>query len=264
MITLLFCVASVNIIPSGTAQKCTPVNGMVTQGTTLTNANNLSGSMTIMIADNQSLPTPDIPEFTVRLVNNSYGTQPTTTTTTDTYTGKQTTVTTPSQYVKDEYIEVSVKNQLFTPYSINYHNVDSRPVNLYFEVIAQGYFTTDRSLLNESQSQIEDYNSQYTNFTLFRNEVPCPAQIDFKTRAIIGYLVNQYQPEEHLPPPAIHDPNFVITGATSSWSNPQTLAIPASIASQTSTVPELPAIALLSLFASVSVAIAFKLKKTKR
>lgn len=186
----------------------------------------------------QTIPKPSVPEFSVRLVNNSYSTHPITTTTTDPYTGKQTTVTTPSQYLKDEYIEVSVKNQPFTPYSIDYHNIDSRPVNLYFDVIAQGHFTTDKSIVDESQSQIEDYNSQYTNFTLYRNEVPSPAVLDFKVRAIIGYLVNQYDPEENLPPPEIHDPNFVVTGTTSSWSNPQTLTITSSNPSPS--VPEFP------------------------
>lgn len=251
----------------GLAQTSTPVNGIIAQDTTWVKTNAKLGLLTIELANAQSLPTPDVPEFTVRLVNNSYSIQPTTTTTTDPYTGKQSVITTPREYVKDEYIEVSIKNQIFTPYIINYHNIDNRTVNLYFNVLSKGHFSSSWGIqeADGSDSGVKmDYTSHYTIIKLYTNNIPSPVQIDFKVQAVIGYLVNQYEPEEPLPPPAIHDPNFVITGATSSWSNTQTLAIPASITSPTPTVPELPAIAPLPLATLVLVVIAFKLKKTRR
>jgi hypothetical protein len=256
-------------IYDGIAQASTPVNGIITQDTTWTKTNIILSLLTIKLTNAQSLPVPDVPEFTIRLVNNSYSTQPTTITTTDPYTGKQTVLTTPSQYVKDEYIEVSIENQAFTPYTITYRvdnrAIDDRSVNLYFNVISKGHFSNswDVQEADGSDSGIEsDYASHYTIIKLFMNSVPSPAQIDFKVQAVIGYLANQYEPEEHLPPPAIHDPNFVITGTTSNWSSPQTLKIPANNISPGSTVPEFTAIAILPLALLVLAVIAFRLKKT--
>jgi hypothetical protein len=178
-------------------------------------------------ADAQTIPTPSVPEFTVRLVNNSCATQPTTTATIDPYTGKQSNVTIPSQYVKDEYIEVQIKNQAFTLYTINYHNIDNRTVNLYFHVVSKGSFSEDWSVVDDSTTQIENYTSQYTTIKLYTQQnIPSPAQLDFKAQAIIGYLVNQFEPEEPVPPPNFPRINFVINGTTSDWSKPQTLTIP--------------------------------------
>lgn len=208
---------------------------------TLTIAISSLAVLTVRPASAQSLPTPAVPEFTIRLVNNSYATQPTTTTSTDPYTGKQTVITTPGQGVTNEYVEVSIKNPAFTPYTINYHNIDNRTVNLYFNVRSKGHFSEGWSVVDEFQSQIEDYSSQYTTFSLYRNNVPSPAQLDFEVQAVIGFLVNEYDPEAPLPPPDIWAPNFGINGTVSDWSNPQTLTIPASSTTTTSpSVPDFP------------------------
>lgn len=216
----------------------------------------------------QSLPTPAVPEFTVRLVNNSYSTQPTTTTTTDPYTGKQSTITTPSQYVEDEYIEVSIKNPAFKQYTVNYQDIDNRTVNLYFNVRSKGNYTDSWGAQAVQGSTVfgqeMDYNSQYTVVKLYTNNVPSPAKIDFEVQATIGFLVNQYDPEEPLPPSGFPPINFGINGTTSDWSNPQTLTIPTSSAVPTPAVPEFPAIFLLPFVILVSVTISFTLRKTRR
>lgn len=224
--------------------------------------------LVITPANAQSLPTPAVPEFTVRLVNNSYSTQPTITTTTDPYTGKQTTKTVPGQYVENDYIEVSIKNQAFTPYTINYHNIDNRTVNLYFNVRSKGHFSQDWNVTPQGggSSQIENYSSQYTLIKLYVNNVPALAQIDFEAQAFIGYPVNQLDPYSPLPPPNVWDPNIAMNGTVSSWSNPQTLTIGQTAASVTPTaaIPEFPTMSLLPLVALIPVAMAFKLKKTRR
>jgi hypothetical protein len=218
---------------------------------------------TIKPANAQALPIPAIPEFTVKLVNNSYITQPTTTTTTDPYTGKQSTITYPGHYVKDEYVEIQIKNQAFTPYEINYQNIDNRRVNLYFRVIAQGHFSTDRSIVDDSATRIEDYAARYTTIKLYTQQnIPSPAQLDFKAQAIIGYLVSQSDPEEPLPPPDFPLTNYGINGTMSDWSSIQTLTIPTSVSpAPTPAVPEFSIIFLLPLIGLLVVVIVQKKKK---
>jgi hypothetical protein len=195
-------------------------------------------------ADAQTIPTPSVPEFTVRLVNNSYVTQPTTTTKIDPYTGEKSTVTTPSQYLfKDEYIEVQIENQAFTPYEINYRNIDSRTVNLYFHVVSKGHFSEDWSVVADSTTQIENYTSQYTTIKLFAwQDIPSPAELDFRVQAIIGYRVHQFEPERPIPPPNFPSVGFVINGTSSDWSNTQTLTIPVPTPSPNSTLSPEPTV----------------------
>jgi hypothetical protein len=213
----------------------------------------------------QSLPTPSVPEFTVRLVNNSYSIPQTITTATDPYTGKQTTQLTPSQYVKDEYIEVQIKHQAFTPYTINYQNIDNRTVNLYFYVVSKGHYSTDWSTVDEATTIIENYSSQYTTIKLYTDKtIPAPAELDFRAKAMIGYLVHQYEPEKPLPPPNFPTYNYGINGTSSDWSPTQTISTGESSNSpaSTPTVPELSWLVIVPLLLSV-LAIALLLKQKR-
>ena len=63
----------------------------------------------------QSIPTPTVPEFTVRYVDSSYDVP--TTTSIDQYTGK--TVTNQGYHVENKSIELTIRNQPFTPYMQN-------------------------------------------------------------------------------------------------------------------------------------------------
>lgn len=56
-----------------------------------------------------SIPTPSVPEFTLKYVDNSYDVPSSTTTTTDPYTGEQTITTEPGYHVANETIEVTIK-----------------------------------------------------------------------------------------------------------------------------------------------------------
>ncbi len=230
-------------------------------------------SLSVMIAKPataQTIPAPAVPEFTVRLVNNSYSTQPTTTTTTDPYTGKQTTVTTPSQYVKDEYIEVSIKNPTFTPYNITVQNVDGVQVNLYFNVLSKGHFSDDWSVQAQGGSDnVEmDYGSQYTIVQLYTNNIPSPASIDFKVQAIEGYLYNWAYSSPVQGSPTQWDPRVSLNGTVGNWSIPQTLAIGQTsnqaTATSTPAVPELSWLLIVPLLLSVfSVAVIVRHRKNQ-
>ena len=81
------------------------------------------------------IPTPSVPQFTLKLINDSQYIQPTPAVTTNPYTGQQTVTTYPSKYVQDEYIEVIIQNQAFTPFSSRGNSYD-----LYFDVQTKGHF----------------------------------------------------------------------------------------------------------------------------
>jgi len=159
---------------------------------------------------NTSFPTPSIPQFTVRLVNNSYYTQPITTTTTDPYTGQPTTTTTPSRYVQDEYVELTIKNQSFT---------QANGSNLFFDIRTKGHFANDWSYISPYYGYImENYSSKYTIVQTYYNDVPSTGQIDFQVRAIIGYV--------YLQTPVIVSQHRILTGQNGEWSDIQTVSLP--------------------------------------
>lgn len=153
-----------------------------------------------------ALPTPSVPQFTVRFVNNSYNTQPTT-----------------STQIKDEFIEVTIKNQAFTPYTINYFG-NNPTVDLYYNVRSKGHFSDEWTVVDTNEKA--DYSTQNTVIRLYENNVPSPAKIDFEVQTKIGFLVNQYDPTVGLPPPGFPPVNFVINGTVSDWSNIQTISVP--------------------------------------
>jgi hypothetical protein len=82
----------------------------------------------------QSTPKPSIPEFTVSVTDQSYDVQTTTTTTTSPYDGHISTTTTPGYHEINGSIELSIKNQPFTPY----YGSNGYPIKLYYHVRANG------------------------------------------------------------------------------------------------------------------------------
>jgi hypothetical protein len=61
---------------------------------------------------------PSVPQInSIKFVDSSYDVPPSSTTTVDQYTGKETTTTKPGYHVEQTSIEVTIKNQPFTPYT---------------------------------------------------------------------------------------------------------------------------------------------------
>ena len=83
-----------------------------------------------------SIPKPSVPEFTVKLASYPYDVPPTTTTTADPYTGKETITTQPGYRVENKSIELTIKNQPFTPYT----DAEGHIVNMYYNVHVKGHF----------------------------------------------------------------------------------------------------------------------------
>lgn len=223
-----------------------------------------------------SFPTPSIPQFTVRIVNNSYYTQPITTITTDPFTGQSTTTTTPSRFVEDEFIELAIKNQSVT--------FQRGGIDLYFDVRTKGHFSKDWNYISTLDGNIiENYSSRYTIVTAyFDHDFPAVGQIDFQVRAIIGDIY-------------VEDPNTlsqyeIVMGQNGGWTDIQTISIPDGSVSitpftnpspaptqtptsiqtptptpiTTPTVPEFPTIVILLLLLSVfSITVVLRLKKRR-
>jgi len=76
---------------------------------------------------------PSVPEFTVRYVDRSYDTVPTYEV--DQYTGK-TVIAKPSEHVDNRTVEITIKNQAFTPFTDDSGN----EINLFYDVRYKGSF----------------------------------------------------------------------------------------------------------------------------
>jgi hypothetical protein len=204
------------------------------------------------------IPTPTVPEFTLNFVQSAYNK-----TVTDPYTGI-------TYQVNNNTIEVTIKNQPFSPYNYSWTYRDTtvnRSTSLGYDVQAKGHYSqnwtevyvsgyyptqsnsSDYTVLSLPQGPSVVYQSQGSEIIdptfPSGNQIPSGSQLDFRVRAIIGGwfppVLNSYI---NLPL------NFI--SENSSWSTPQTITIPASSASgspsPTPTVPEFSWLMILPLF----------------
>jgi hypothetical protein len=171
-----------------------------------------ASSMFCFANSSASIPKPSVPEFTVKLVDNSYeeptihGVNP--------YTGENYTI--PSFHVENKSIEVKITNQPFVAHSngINY--------SLYYEVRVKGHFEENWVTPYQVPSEIlvqPDY--EYTIVSCFAN-YPAGSLVDFKVEAYVGHLHYEGIPG-HI---GVYSAFSI--DATSGWSEPQTITIPAS------------------------------------
>ena len=122
---------------------------------------------------------PSVPEFTVKQVDHSHTLPATTTSTTDSYTGKTTTTTIPSQYIKNFTLDITIKNQAF-PTTIN-----GNASILYYNVQTKGHFGGNwTQVFTKSQAQS---NSEFTFLSIPASGYPVSGEIDVQVEAAIGY-----------------------------------------------------------------------------
>ncbi|MDR2720515.1 MAG: hypothetical protein LBC03_06920, partial [Nitrososphaerota archaeon] len=179
---------------------------------------------------------------TVKLVDNSYVVPPYSTTTVDQYTGKETTTTTPSYHVNQKSIEITIKNQPFTPYTIETNvpalcgpNGQGQEFNLYYEVQVKGHFGEDWRTFDNLYHVIQSESG----YTVVSGVVDYGAnsQLDFRVRASIGYTYDALRDSlaaMYYPGPMW---SVQLTTNQSDWSKIQTYTIPPSSPSQTATLP---------------------------
>jgi hypothetical protein len=176
-------------------------------------------------ANAQSIPKPSVPEFTLNYVDNSYDTPTTTTTTIDPYTGEKTVATHPGYHVENKSLEVQIKNQAFTPYTL-----DNHLIGLYFNISYKGHYE-DMWKFNSMYDWDWFFSQSSSDYTTIAFEplLPAKGEVDFRVQAQIGYFSNgtAVWPIERV---------YVFTGESSGWSNTQTLTIP-SISSSVTPAP---------------------------
>ena len=198
----------------------------------------------------QATSKPTVPQISsVKLVDSSYDVPPSSTTTVDQYTGKETTTTNPGYRVNSKTIEVTIKNQPFTPYiDESYkdpaYGPNGREYNLYHKVQVKGHFGDN---WKDFGGWVIQSNTGYTIVSgVFIDQVnvvnyDAGSQFDFRVQASIGYKYDEISGRLIFPYPG---PVWVVVPTEySDWSRTQTFTIPDSSSlsppSQTTTLPSL-------------------------
>jgi hypothetical protein len=187
-------------------------------------------------ASGQSIPTPLVPEFTVKFVG---------------------TFSIPFIGYSLPTVNITIKNQPFTPYTDQHGN----KINLYY--IIQWKENSSNSW-QQTQIPLNESNSNYTetNLGLIRSEAPSPTgQVDFQVEAVIGYITynsGSVPQGEYIPPAYI--------GEFSGWSNTQTVAVPENSALTSTSKPALLVVPLTAtvVFVATLVAVAISLEVYSR
>jgi hypothetical protein len=210
----------------------------------------------------QTFTKPSVPYFTANYVDRSYYIPPTYGI--DQYSG-QTVQTGGGFTVQNKTIELTIKNQKVTPYSIRDDDA-LRSVYLNFQIRYKGHFGQEW----QNYSVGEDYwlDNTVVLFWLGENrnspylgDLYAGNQVDFQVQARIGYYMHTdndwYNPN-----------SLVFVGESSDWSGIQTVTIPGASTSSVTpsptpapSVPEFPI--TVSLFA-VLVAVSLLLMIDKR
>lgn len=210
--------------------------------------------LTIAPINVQAVSKPSIPSFTLKLVEHPYDVPPT-------YTKNpltdETSMSSPSYHVENRTIEVTIKNQPFTPYKTS----DDIQVNLCYNVSVKPHYSDEWRYYPAMYSQIPliaskgDYSvlsfgpdvgafevNGYMEARLygFGFNIPDSGQLDFRVEALIGYYSSV---QEYWPVPGGPFYKFAFFGESSGWSTVQTFTIPdvsPLLPSQTSGSPQNP------------------------
>jgi hypothetical protein len=202
------------------------------------------------------VPKPSTPQFTVKFVNSSY--EIPASSSINPYTGQN--ITSPSQQIENDSIQVIVKNQPFTPQWVQEDSstfIDS----LFYNVRMKGHFTDNWTELYHPNNL--DYplqsNSNHTLVYLQSvdyNSIPSGYKIDFQVQALIGAVHRGFNASAT---DQLGMYPYVFTGQMSDWSSTQTIIINETFASSspspnptpTPSVPEFSWYAILPMFVSV-------------
>jgi hypothetical protein len=206
------------------------------------------------------IPTPSVPELTVKFVDRSYTVEESSQI--NPYTGKTEVI--PAHRVQNYTIELTIKNQPIASAMVGDFNAEFR-----YDVNAKGHFAQNWTIMYFRFEGPKPSNSDHTIITyelvsspthpeqgfeltrFFDNPVgsntimgiPPNSQLDFRVRAMYGAMHRSYNPNAT---DQLSMYPWVFEGATSDWSNTQTVTIPETSASPspspnptpTPTVPE--------------------------
>jgi hypothetical protein len=173
--------------------------------------------LTINPVNAQKPSPPSVPEFSVKLADYSYDVLPSSTTTIDPYTGKETTTNTIGYRVDDFRLEITIKNQPFTPYT----NAEGYACNLYYTIQLKGHFEEN---WQTTATEIVQTTSQYTVVTRPKSYAD-GSQLDFRVQAAIGYVIK----EGRIPPAPPW--TYFVAETIGEWSEVQKFIVPGVLSS---------------------------------
>jgi hypothetical protein len=156
------------------------------------------------------------PEFTLQYVDRSYDVPVTYTYSTEPYTGQQIAHSSGGYHVDNRTIEITIRNQPFTPYL----DADNHTVELFYNVRSKGHFEDWAS--SSGGGGATGLHSSTSGYTVISiniqnwNGVRDGGQIDFQVEAITGYPASDanYCGSIHF-----------TTIEESGWSNTQTITV---------------------------------------
>lgn len=155
----------------------------------------------------ESITKPATPEFSVQLVSHPYDVPPKTTTTVDQYTGKETSYTQPGYRVENKSIEITIKNQPFTPYNLTTHTIHDKEtgelytynqtsaITLFYNINVKGHYGDEWKTVGGKASYPDgpisnvQFDSEYTVISIKTDDYPNDALLDFRVQAAVGHYV---------------------------------------------------------------------------
>lgn len=222
---------------------------------------------------------PLVPQFTVAYVDHSYNTPVESYTSTDAFTGRETTKYTGGDYVYNKTIDISIQNQHYIP--INFGN--GTVVNLYYYIEMKGHYAsgtsrttadgayTQRVLASTSEDTVVSLVVGSQNDILMGEAdvyVPEGGVEDVRIQAEVGYLVPDYG-GHIIPVPLSYD--FISFGG-SDYSETKTVTVQngfllppvLGLSSQVVTIIFVAAAATVAVVLGVVLAVVFLLTPKRR
>jgi hypothetical protein len=204
-----------------------------------------------------SVPTPSVPEFTMKLAYSSYAV-----TTTNPYTGLDET-----ERISNNSIEITIKNQPFNyPDYQLYYSVRAKPhfAENDWTNVSTSILQSDSSYTVIVFSAVSTVMTGETGYDLKKGDqtvfyaLPDGSQLDFQVEASVGHIAQRWVPPHWMTPDISgHYVDYVAFDTTSGWSETQTFTIGVQLS------PLLSA-TLIVLLGVASLGLAFYLIKRKQ
>jgi hypothetical protein len=168
---------------------------------------------------------PSVPEFTIKIVDNSYDVPVTYTYEIDRFTGEERRISHGGYHVENKSIVFTIKNQPFTSYTTSDRNVTV----LAYEVRVKGHFEEDWTI----EGYIDSSDGEYTtkSYALGENSeiymlrsAASGGQVDFQVQTLMGYFYDVYDYNTHSGLFYLYfPPEAYFAGEKSDWSSTQTI-----------------------------------------
>lgn len=222
----------------------------------------VSGTLLIELSNAQTTapaPTPPVPEFTLKYEANPYDIQPSFTI--DPYTGENVT-TYAGGHNENQTIIVTIDRVKLDTQAVSQY-LNGSDFFLSYNIRMKGHFSDSgwKELNDLAYSSLPALGHEVY---VIRIDYPPNATLDFQVEVMIGHKTSIFVPDHPLISSSNGDyQQTSIIDSTSGWSTTQTITIPENTPSPSPTVPEIPAIAILSLLVAVPlIAIYYRKRKT--